>query len=67
MNDLFGREKFARLPRALSEERRPTHAYEIGDVGYWSPGGDVTIHYRHGGEEIPDPVIIAVGSTKTYT
>jgi hypothetical protein len=61
MNDLFSREKFAHLPRALSEKGRRTHAYEVGDVGYWSPGGDVAIYYRHDGEEIPDPGIIVIG------
>ena len=43
MNDLFGREKFAHLPRALSEEGRRTHTYAVGEVGYWSSGGDVAI------------------------
>src|SRR6516162_9319172 len=37
MNDLFGREKFGHLPRALSEEGQRTHTYEVGDIGYWSP------------------------------
>jgi hypothetical protein len=61
MNDLFGREKFAPLPRALSEAGRRTHAYEVGDVGYWSPGGDVAIYYRQDGEKIPEPGIIMIG------
>ena len=37
MNDLFGREKFAHLPRAISEEGERTKTYEVGDVIYWSP------------------------------
>jgi hypothetical protein len=61
MNDLFGREKFAHLPRALSEGGRRTRTYEVGDVGYWSPGGDVAIYYRHDGEAIPEPGIIVIG------
>jgi hypothetical protein len=61
MNDLFRREKFAHLPRALSEEGRRTRTYQVGDVGYWSPGGDVAIYYRQDGEEIPDPGIIVIG------
>ncbi|MHC5832743.1 MAG: cyclophilin-like fold protein, partial [Nostoc sp.] len=36
-------------------------ALHIGDVIYWSPGPDVAIYYRHDGEEIPDPGIIAIG------
>ncbi|MFN6477013.1 MAG: cyclophilin-like fold protein [Nostoc sp. DedQUE07] len=61
MNDLFGREKFAHLPRAISEEGERTKTYEVGDVIYWSPGPDVAIYYRHDREEIPDPGIIAIG------
>ena len=61
MNDLFRREKFARLPRALSEEGRRTHTYAVGEMGYWSPGGDVAIYYRQDGEEIPEPGIIMIG------
>ncbi|MBW4607430.1 MAG: hypothetical protein KME22_09445 [Hassallia sp. WJT32-NPBG1] len=61
MNDLFGREKFAHLPRAISEEGERTKTYKVGDVIYWSPGPDVAIYYRHDGEEIPDPGIITIG------
>ena len=61
MNDLFGREKFGHLPRAISEEGKRTHTYEIGEIAYWSPGPDVAIYYRHGGEKIPDPGIIVIG------
>ena len=61
MNDLFGREKFGHLPRAISEEGKRTHTYEIGEIAYWSPGPDVAIYYRNGGEKIPDPGIIVIG------
>lgn len=61
MNDLFGREKFAHLPRAISQEGERTKTYEVGDVIYWSPGPDVAIYYRHDGQEIPDPGIIVLG------
>lgn len=61
MNDLFGKEKFARLPRAISEEGERTKTYEVGDIIYWSPGPDVAIYYRHDGQEIPDPGIITIG------
>jgi hypothetical protein len=61
MNDLFGREKFAHLPRAISNEGEPTHTYEVGDVAYWPPGPDVAIFYRHDGQEIPEPGIIVIG------
>jgi len=61
MNDLFGREKFGHLPRAISEEGKRTHACAIGDIAYWSPGPDVAIYYQQDGEKIPDPGIIAIG------
>ena len=60
MGDLFRREKYGALPRALAKgERR--HSHEIGDIGYWSPGPDVAIYYRNDGEQIPDPGIILMG------
>ncbi len=46
MNDLFGREKYARLPRAISQEGKRTHTYQIGDLAYWSPSHDVAVYYR---------------------
>jgi hypothetical protein len=61
MNDLFGREKFAHLPRAISTEGKRTHTYEVGDIAYWSPGPDVAIYYKDDGEKIPNPGIIVIG------
>ena len=58
MDDLFGREKFGHLPRAISEGGERTDNYEIGELAYWSPGPDVAIFYRHDGQSIPDPGII---------
>ena len=58
MDDLFGREKFGHLPRAISDGGERTHNYEIGELAYWSPGPDVAIFYRHDGQSIPDPGII---------
>ena len=61
MNDLLRREKFAHLPRAVSEGGPRTKTYEVGDVIYWSPGPDVAIFYRHDGQSIPSPGIIIMG------
>jgi len=61
MNDLFGREKFVHLPRALSEGGRRTRTYEVGEVAYWSPNRDVAIFYRQDGPEIPEPGLIVMG------
>lgn len=55
MKDLFGREKFAGLPRAISTAGPRSFTYEVGDVILWSPGPDVAIFYSHDGETIPSP------------
>ena len=64
MNDLFRREKFAHLPRAISEQGKRTRDYAIGTIGYWPPGPDVAIFYRQDGERIPDPGLIVLGKIK---
>jgi hypothetical protein len=61
MNDLFSREKFGHLPRALSEGGHRARSYAVGDVIYWSPGPDVAMFYRHDGQAIPSPGIIVLG------
>lgn len=61
MNDLFGREKFGHLPRAISDGGQRTRTYEVGDVVYWSPGPDVAMSYRHHGQSIPAPGLIVLG------
>src|SRR5437667_11637726 len=61
MNDLFGREKFGHLPRAISEAGKQTRTYEVGDMIYWSPGSDVAMFYRQDGQSIPSPGIIVMG------
>jgi hypothetical protein len=64
MNDLSRREKFAMLPRAISEQGKRTHDYAVGIIGYWPPGPDVAIFYRQDGERIPDPGLIIIGKIK---
>lgn len=61
MNDLFHREKFGHLPKAISTAGVRAHTYEVGEIVYWSPGPDVAIFYRHDGQKIPDPGIIVIG------
>lgn len=61
MNDLFNREKYATLPKAISTDGEKLHTYEVGDIAYWSPTSDVAIFYKHDGEKIPDPGIIIIG------
>ena len=61
MNDLFRREKFGHLPRAISDKGKRTHTYQIGVLAYWSPSHDVAVYYRQDGEKIPEPGIIVIG------
>ena len=57
MNDLFKREKFGHLPRALAGDGEGARTYEVGQVVYWPPGPDVAVFYRHDGQTIPAPGI----------
>jgi hypothetical protein len=61
MNDLFMREKFGSLPRAISNDGKHIHSYALGDIAYWSPRPDVAVFYRHDGEAIPEPGIVVLG------
>src|SRR2546430_12516590 len=37
MKDLFGREKYGDLPKALSKNGPTKKTYEVGEIAYWSP------------------------------
>lgn len=52
MKDLFGREKFANLPRSISVEGTQIQNYEVGDIAYWASGEDLSIFYRQDGQKI---------------
>jgi hypothetical protein len=61
MNDLFGREKYAPLPRSLSDAGPRSSNYAPGDIGYWSPSHDLAIYYHQDGDRTPSPGIIPLG------
>ncbi len=61
MSDLFSREKYGHLPRAISEEGRRARSYEVGEVAYWPPGPDVAVFYRDDRQSIPAPGIVVLG------
>jgi len=67
MKDLFGREKYGDLPKALSEKGPRKSKYEVGDIAYWSPDHQFAIFYRHDGESIPSPGIIPIARIDTGT
>jgi hypothetical protein len=60
MKDLFGREKYGDLPRALSEDGPRRSSYEVGDIAYWSPDHQFAIYYHQDGKSIPAPGIIPI-------
>ena len=63
MNDLFRREKFTTLPRAIFEQGKRTHDFAVGPSVTGRPDR-VAIFYRQDGERIPDPGLIVVGKIK---
>ena len=67
MKDLFGREKFGRLQKALSEKGPRTNTYEVGDIAYWSPAHDLAIYYHQDGESIPSPGVIPIAKINGET
>ena len=63
MNDLFGLEKPGTLPRALDEGGEAVFTYEVGQLGYWSPGRALAVVYAVGGQRsIPSPGLIPLGT-----
>jgi len=60
MNDLFGREKYGNLPKALSENGPGKNRHEVGDIAYWSPDHQFAVYYRQDGELIPSPGVIPI-------
>jgi hypothetical protein len=60
MNDLFGREKYGDLPKALSENGPRKNRYEVGEIAYWSPDHQFAIYYHQDGKSIPSPGIIPI-------
>jgi hypothetical protein len=61
MRDHLRREKTGRIPGPLSERTAGSRTYESGDLGYWWPGGNFVIFYRHDGLTIPSPGIVLLG------
>ena len=67
MNDLFGREKYGDLPKALSEKGPRKNRYEVGDIAYWSPAHQFAVYYRQDGQSIPSPGIIPIAKIDAST
>jgi hypothetical protein len=67
MNDLFGREKYGDLPKALSESSPRQSKYEVGDIACWSPDQQFAVYYHQDGESIPSPGIIPIAKIDAGT
>jgi hypothetical protein len=67
MKDLFGREKYGDLPKALSENGPRTNRYKVGDIAYWSPSHQFAVYYHQDGESIPSPGIIPIAKMDAGT
>jgi len=61
MRDHLRREKTGHIPKPLSERTQGSATYEKGDLGYWRPGGNFVIFYRHDRLTIPSPGIVLLG------
>lgn len=60
MKDLFGREKYGDLPKALSENVPRKNTYEVGEIAYWSPAHQLAVYYQQDGESIASPGVISI-------
>ena len=67
MNDLFGREKYGDLPKALPENGPRKNRYEVGEIAYWSPDHQFAVYYHQDGETIPSPGIIPIAKIDAGT
>lgn len=62
LNELAGREKYGNLPGSVNSRGQYTVRYSPGMIGYWSPGNQLAFYYHDGGQRIPSPGIIPVGT-----
>src|SRR2546427_5640893 len=61
MRDHLRREKTGPIPKPLSERTPGSPTYKKGDLGYWRPGGNFVIFYRHDWLTIPSPGLVLLG------
>jgi hypothetical protein len=67
MEDLFGREKYGDLRKALSEKGSRKSTYEVGEIAYWSPARQFAVYYHQDGESVPSPGIISIAKIDAGT
>jgi len=52
MKNLYSREMVYRFPEPMPAEEAQRSGYEVGDLGYWTPGHSLVIFYEQNGEVI---------------
>ena len=58
-------ELFARYPGRFRSGPWQARTTKPGDLGYWRPGGNFVIFYRHDGLTIPSPGIVVLGQVNS--
>lgn len=57
LNDLFSREKYAQLPKELTDQTEKINNYEIRYIAYYKPTNSIAIYYDNDNEEIREGII----------
>lgn len=57
LNDLFGREKYAQLPKTITDQTEKVNTYEIGYIAYYQPTNSLAIYYEQDNQEIKEGII----------
>jgi hypothetical protein len=66
MQDRYGQAKAGQLPGNLAaEDTARVSDYAVGDLGYWSPSGDLAIFYADDGQTLPPPGLVRLGTVDT--
>ena len=64
MTDLFGQQKYVRLPNNLPEAAPLMQTFEVGHIAYWSPGPGISIFYGKG-RVLPDSGLYLLGKIES--
>ncbi|MBE6493735.1 MAG: hypothetical protein E7Z84_03890 [Methanosphaera stadtmanae] len=57
LKDLFGREKYAQLPKELTSNTPRISTYDVGYIAYYEPTNSIAIYYDDDNEEISEGII----------
>ena len=57
LNDLFAREKYAQLPKTITDQSEKVNSYEIGYIAYYQPTNSIAVYYEQDNQEIKEGII----------